>query len=96
MYTMETESMTEDWYDATVVSNSILGDAFSVDEKCVFRRLAQEETTKFEVFNLKDTIKLLTGDEAKTQLISVRDTKNNVVRAKDQGYIDWKYSICES
>lgn len=90
-----------DWYEAVVISNTLLGDAFPIDETCVFRHINLNEmkdfedlksSKKFEVFNLKTSIKILSGDEAKSQLRSLRDSKNNVIRARDQGYIDWKYT----
>lgn len=82
----------EDWYDATVISNSILGSGFSIGDQVVFRRIVRDESSIFEIFNLKDTVRVLTGEDAKTQLRSSRDAKNNVIRSKDQGYIEWKYS----
>lgn len=84
----------QDWYEANVIANSILGDAFPVGDLCVFRRKKAVEFNPqermFEIFNIKDTVRVLNGDEAKTQLRSVRDSKNGLVRARDQGYINWK------
>jgi len=80
-----------DWYDAIVIANSLLGSTFQVTETCVFRR-CETESRQFEICNLKDTVVVLTGDEAKTQLRSSRDRNNEVVRSRDQGFINWKYS----
>jgi len=80
-----------DWYEAVVSDNAILGSAFPVADTCVFRRCANDSKC-FEIFNLKDTVMIVSGDEAKTQLRSNRDRNNVVVRAKDQGYVNWKYS----
>lgn len=80
-----------DWYEAVVSDNSILGSAFPVADTCVFRRCA-DDGKRFEIFNLKDTVAIISGDEAKTQLRSNRDRNNIVIRAKDQGYVNWKYS----
>ena len=92
--------MDQDWYEAIVINNDLLGSAFLIDDTCVFRRIIfeyinKEDNSTFEVFNLKSTVKTLTGEQAKTQLRSVRDSKGNVVRARDQGYIDWKYTNVE-
>jgi len=85
--------MEQDWYEAVVIANSILGDAFPVGETCVYRRVGKSKSARrFEIFNLKDVVKPLTGAEAKRQLRAARDSHNNVVRARDQGYINWKYA----
>jgi hypothetical protein len=80
-----------DWYDAVVIDNEILGNAFPVADTCVFRRCTKDGK-RFEIFNLKDTVVVVSGEEAKKQLRSARDRNNAVVRAKDQGYVNWKYS----
>lgn len=87
----------DDWYEALVIDNSILGKAFSVGEICFFRR-RQDETAKklFEVFNLRDMYKTLSGEEAKTQLRAARDSHKNVLRARDQGYINWRYGLLKN
>ena len=96
----------QDWYEAIVINNELLGDAFLIDDTCVFRRIINRrivnedgrtthQNSVFEVFNLKSEVKILTGEQAKTQLRSARDSKGNVVRARDQGYIDWKYTNVE-
>jgi hypothetical protein len=82
----------QDWYEATIIDNSSLGDAFIINDICVYRRYEKSRKKLFEIFNLRDTTKLVTGEEAKQQLRASRDSHNNVVRAKDQGYINWKYS----
>ena len=78
----------KDWYDAVVLANDILGDSFSIDETCVFRRLGNKQ---FEIFNLNDTIVVMNGVQAKSQLRSCRDRNNTIIRSKDQGYVNWKY-----
>lgn len=84
--------MNDDWLDAVILDNTILGDAFLLNEECVFRQYKHPGDKKyFEIFNLKDNVAILSGEEAKIQLRSVKDRSNNVVRAKDQGYINWKY-----
>lgn len=80
-----------DWFDAVVIDNSILGDGFLVDSNCHFRRVDDIKKT-FEIFNLHSIPKVLSGQKCKSQLRSVRDSKGNVVRSSDQGYINWKYS----
>jgi len=85
--------MDQDWYDAIVIDNSIVGDAFPVGESCVYRRREGKKSQKlFEIFNIKDTAKIITGEVAKQQLRASRNTHNEVIRSKDQGYINWKYS----
>lgn len=81
-----------DWYEATVIDNSLLGDAFPIGTPCAFRRYGDVEMKLFEIFNIKDTASVLSGDKAKTQLRSMRDRNNAVVRARDQGYVEWKYA----
>jgi hypothetical protein len=83
----------EDWYDAIVIDNSLLGGSFPLGKQCVFRFHSKKEDKKiFEVFNIKDTVKILSGEEAKTQLRSVRSKRTNeVLRSSDQGFINWKY-----
>ena len=76
-----------DWYEATVIGNHILQDSFVQGETCVFRVV---EDNRYDVFNLKDTLQTLTHDEVKIQLKSKRSIRNELVRAKDQGYINWK------
>ena len=86
----------QDWYDALVIDNSILGEAFPSKSTCVFRHYGEVGTKVFEIFNLKDTASILSGDKAKMQLRSRRDRNNAVVRAKDQGYVEWKYSCIKN
>jgi len=85
-----------DWYDAKVIDNSILGEAFPTGTICSFRWNGIKDNDKkiFEVFNIRDTVKELSGDKAKTQLRSVRNRRNNeVIRSSDQGFLNWKYQI---
>ena len=86
------EEQDRDWYEATVIDNSILGEAFPVRSVCAFRRCGDTDTKLFEIFNIKDTASVLSGDKAKTQLRSMRDRNKAVVRARDQGYVEWKYA----
>ena len=78
-----------DWYEATVLDNSILGSPFAIGGMCAFRRFRK---TKFTVFNMEDTLKTISVGEAKTQLKSSRTVKNALVRSGDQGYLNWKVS----
>lgn len=77
-----------DWYDAVVIANDILGESFTIGEMCAFRKLGNKQ---FEIFNIKDTIVVMNGVQAKSQLRSCRDRNNAVIRSKDQGFINWKY-----
>lgn len=79
----------QDWYEAIVIANSILGDSFPLGDSVVYRRISSKR--KFEVFNLRDATKILSGDDATTQLRASRDSYGEVRRAKDQGYLNWKY-----
>jgi hypothetical protein len=84
--------MNDDWFEAVILDNTILGEAFLLNEECVFRHYKHTGDKKyFEIFNLKDNVVIVSGEEAKIQLRSARDRANNVIRAKDQGYINWKY-----
>jgi hypothetical protein len=76
-----------DWYEAMVTGNQTLKDSFTQGKSCVFRFVGNNQ---YDVFNLNDTLQTLTFEEAKIQLKSKRDTRNDLVRAKDQGYINWK------
>lgn len=81
-----------DWYEAEVIDNLLLGSTFPVSSTCVFRCNSKGKSKKkFEIFNLKDTSIILTGEQAKIQLRSRRDRNNKLYRAKDQGYINWKF-----
>lgn len=82
----------EDWYDAIVISNDILGISFPIYSSCVFRRIVINSEKKFEIFNIHSK-RVLTREECLKELRSVRNSKNEVVRSKDQGYINWKYSL---
>lgn len=85
--------MDQDWYDAIIIDNAIVGDAFPVGENCVYRRREGKQSQKlFEIFNIKDTAKIITGEVAKQQLRAIRNSRDEVIRSKDQGYIHWKYS----
>ena len=79
-----------DWYEAKIIDNSLLGNSFPLATTCVFRRVHKTKK-QFNIFNLKDTSIVLTGDQAKTQLRSKRDKNNSLIRAKDQGYINWQF-----
>jgi len=65
-----------------------LGDSFPLGDSVVYRR---KNKRKFEIFNLHDATKLLSGKDATTQLRASRDSYGNVCRARDQGYINFKY-----
>lgn len=80
----------QDWHEAFIIDNSILGDAFIIGDICVYRRHGRRK--QFEIFNLRDTAHIISGEDAKRQLQATRDSRGNFVRARDQGYINWKYS----
>ena len=79
--------METDWYDATVTE--AIGSLFAQGDSCVFRTLTNN--ADYQVFDLKDKITTITSKEAAVRLKSSRDAKGSLVRAKDQGYINWKW-----
>lgn len=82
------------WYDATVKSNSVIGEAFAVGEQCCFRYLGTDEENRniFELFDMRNTSKTITSLVAKAELISKRNSRGELYRSHDQGYINWRYS----
>lgn len=83
----EMEMIPDDWYEATVLGNDVIGSSFVPGEPCVFRSV----DSGYAVFNLKNAYKEITPDVAKGQLRSVRDG-GKLVRARDQGHINWNFS----
>ena len=83
--------MDTDWYEAAVTlqGSHFALDAFVQGESCVFRTLTDK--ADYQVFDLKDKAATIDAQEAATSLKSRRDAKGGLVRAKDQGYINWKW-----
>jgi hypothetical protein len=80
-----------EWYEAIVVENNVVGNSFNLGETCVFKSISKRNN-KFCVYNMKDTIMILSDSEIRTQIRSKRNESQQPIRAVDQGYINWKVS----
>ena len=76
----------EDWYEATSMGTSKTF-KLAPGGSCVFRK----DKGSYLVFDMDKTAVRMSADEAKTCLRSRRGLDDNLVRASDQGYINWKF-----